>query len=670
MSTASPCATQVYQLGGAQNVAFMHGLASDSCTWNRMTQKWLNKDFLLGTEIIPTFDWTQSLSAQGAELQSEINSAGGGGYILIGHSQGGLASRYAAQQYQSAKLLPAPVKGVVTLDSPNYGAPIVVTGPLALNAGLDQLAVDLWSWAGCLTPFDNFYCYIADVIYVTGPGFAAWWYSNGDIQDLTPGSPFLNNLDNYPETFLEAGIISKTPLRWNWSRILWNVLDGPGKECYPDSNCGERVVAESVGFLFDSSVAAEVFALLMEVYDPDNYDFWSELAQYFGGLISIMNTTNTFWNQIVSGDLPSDGIVPSSSQTYPSQNALQSSIKDADSHTGATTSTYVHTTLDEVLKGFPFNVGTQAGCSFSFSPASVSITGSGGNSSTGVLTAQGCNWSATSSQPWISITSGDSGTSSGSVSFSVGANPTTIPRTGTISVGNPSANAAFSVFQAGVCAYTLSADTVAIPSGGGSATVSVSTQPECVWSAVSNSTWISITGGASGTGPGSFTIVAEANAGETDLLGTVTVMNQILTVLVGSPTGTPSAGTVTINGVEREKVITYPCNLKLNPPCPPPTVIYESGSVTLTVGNDAYTVGYSGSSPTSSSVAAELAAVINEQSLVTASVSGSTITLTSRENGSQTNYCLSASYTFDTTDFGAPAFTSSVSGPSLTGGTN
>ncbi|MEZ4568494.1 MAG: Ig-like domain-containing protein, partial [Desulfobacterales bacterium] len=49
-----------------------------------------------------------------------------------------------------------------------------------------------------------------------------------------------------------------------------------------------------------------------------------------------------------------------------------------------------------------------------------------------------CAWTATSGAPWISVTSGSSGTGSGSVGFSVAENTTTSPRTGTITVaGTP-----------------------------------------------------------------------------------------------------------------------------------------------------------------------------------------------------------------------------------------
>jgi triacylglycerol esterase/lipase EstA (alpha/beta hydrolase family) len=84
-------------LGGPQNVVFQHGLLSGPSTWARMTT-WLNQDFTFGNEILPKMDSTEGLAKQGQTLVGDINQVGGSGYILIGHSQGGLISRYAAQQ--------------------------------------------------------------------------------------------------------------------------------------------------------------------------------------------------------------------------------------------------------------------------------------------------------------------------------------------------------------------------------------------------------------------------------------------------------------------------------------------------------------------------------------------------------------------------------------------
>src|SRR5262249_20227726 len=70
-------------------------------------------------------------------------------------------------------------------------------------------------------------------------------------------------------------------------------------------------------------------------------------------------------------------------------------------------------------------------------------------------------------------------------------------------------------------------------------------------------------------------------------------------------------------------------------------------------------------------VATLMANCISAQSpYVTASFDGSRINLRAKSNGSNTNYSLSAGYSYDSVNFSQPSFTVSASGPNLTGGTN
>ena len=125
-STETGCPAASSNQGGTQNVAYQYGLFSSSCSWKRMVP-WLNDYFRFGTVLAPNHGFSstlQPIATQGGTLKSDITSAGGGGYIVIGQSQGGLVSRYAAQQFQAANLNQTTVKGVVTLDTPNLGAPL------------------------------------------------------------------------------------------------------------------------------------------------------------------------------------------------------------------------------------------------------------------------------------------------------------------------------------------------------------------------------------------------------------------------------------------------------------------------------------------------------------------------------------------------------------------
>ena len=100
------------------------------------------------------------------------------------------------------------------------------------------------------------------------------------------------------------------------------------------------------------------------------------------------------------------------------------------------------------------------------------------------------------------------------------------------------------------------------------------------------------------------------------------------------------------------------------------TTRYDSGTSTITVNGHGDTVSWSGSGTTSPSIASSLASTINADSgaFVTASASGATVNLTAKAAGASTDYSLSSSYTYDTTDFASSSFTSSNSGGALTGG--
>jgi RHS repeat-associated protein len=102
------------------------------------------------------------------------------------------------------------------------------------------------------------------------------------------------------------------------------------------------------------------------------------------------------------------------------------------------------------------------------------------------------------------------------------------------------------------------------------------------------------------------------------------------------------------------------------------TARYDSGTSTITVNGHGDTVSWSGSGTTASSIASSLASTINADSSasVTASVSGTIVSLTAKTTGASTDYALSSSYTFDSTDFSSSSFTSSNSGSTLTGGAN
>ncbi len=93
----------------------------------------------------------------------------------------------------------------------------------------------------------------------------------------------------------------------------------------------------------------------------------------------------------------------------------------------------------------PLRLATAQTCTFTISPGSLNFDAGGGAGGILVTASQpSCTWSATANAPWLSITAGSNGTGTGTVAFAVTLNPTTAPRTGTLTVAGQS----FTVNQA------------------------------------------------------------------------------------------------------------------------------------------------------------------------------------------------------------------------------
>jgi len=78
------------------------------------------------------------------------------------------------------------------------------------------------------------------------------------------------------------------------------------------------------------------------------------------------------------------------------------------------------------------------------------------------------------------------------------------------------------------CSFALSASSSVFAEGGGSANVGVSAGAGCSWDVAEGISWLSVTAGAPGAGPGQFTVTAEANTGR-PRTGVIDVAGQRLT---------------------------------------------------------------------------------------------------------------------------------------------
>ena len=168
-------------------------------------------------------------------------------------------------------------------------------------------------------------------------------------------------------------------------------------------------------------------------------------------------------------------------------------------------------------------------CSYSISPTSQSFAAAGGTGNVTVTAGGGCAWTAVSNASWIDVTSGASGTDNGIVQYSVDANASSSPRTGTLTI----AGQTFTVSQSGAvaCTVAMSPTSASFPQAGGSTSVTVTAPAGCGWTAVSNSSWIMVTAGAAGSGNGMVTYsVAPYTGRPKNRKGTVTIAGLTLSV--------------------------------------------------------------------------------------------------------------------------------------------
>ncbi len=84
---------------------------------------------------------------------------------------------------------------------------------------------------------------------------------------------------------------------------------------------------------------------------------------------------------------------------------------------------------------FPVYNGSGSACAFSLSANSIMVGASGGSGAVSLTDANYCAWNAIGNSSWITVTSGASGSDSGVVSFSAGANQSTTLRIGSITIG-------------------------------------------------------------------------------------------------------------------------------------------------------------------------------------------------------------------------------------------
>lgn len=168
---------------------------------------------------------------------------------------------------------------------------------------------------------------------------------------------------------------------------------------------------------------------------------------------------------------------------------------------------------------------TQYGYTATISPSSATFTRDGGGGTITVTVDAGVSWSAVANDSWIAV-SPASGTSVGTVSYTVSEYPGVISRVGSITIGGK----VFSVTQTGVD-VNLEPKQVAKSSDADIIGVTVTALAQTGWTVVPNDPWISVIDKSSGYGDYVLTLAINSNPSFARRTGTVSVGSAILTIV-------------------------------------------------------------------------------------------------------------------------------------------
>lgn len=244
------------------------------------------------------------------------------------------------------------------------------------------------------------------------------------------------------------------------------------------------------------------------------------------------------------------------------------------------------------VAGQPFTVVQTGTCGISVSPNQATFPAAGGTGSVSLWAPFGCTWATDSNDGWMAITSiGGSVNFGWTINYSVGPNPSSQPRRGTLAIADQNVT----VTQAGQpCTYSITPASTTVRSQAQTSSVRVRAPDGCGWSATSHASWITFPSGAasgasgsgmqtSGSGDETVLYSVAANTAASSRTGTLTVAGQAFTVTQeGACTHTLSASSASYGPASATGAV----EVTPNGPCFFPwTATSNAGWVHITSGN-------------------------------------------------------------------------------------
>jgi len=292
---------------------FVHGLNGNANTWSAAANR-LRAELAI-SPYVPNLPWAEPFAIQAGTLQAQFGTLPAS-TIAIGHSNGGIVSRQWSKQH--------PLSGVLTVGSPQHGAPLVnnVFSALGFNQNLYAVAGSAFSAFGVQpNEFWSVYLYVQIALQVAqGIGWDNFYKIAGlgvasqypVLGQMTTGSAFLQQLNSSGNLSREA---SQIPARVGLVYELHNYwMLGP-----------LRLYDQYSADYWYPRMWAAIYTLESAgVYLVTNYPWHTTALRIANTLFSAagaLRQVDPTWCWAVTSDAscntPHDGVVPVWSQVYP-----------------------------------------------------------------------------------------------------------------------------------------------------------------------------------------------------------------------------------------------------------------------------------------------------------------------------------------------------------------
>jgi uncharacterized repeat protein (TIGR01451 family) len=176
---------------------------------------------------------------------------------------------------------------------------------------------------------------------------------------------------------------------------------------------------------------------------------------------------------------------------------------------------------------------TQTGvaCTYSLAPTSVLFMELGTESVFMISCPEGCPWTVSTNDSWITLTGETEGAGPATVSYAVRDNLTNSARQGAITVAGQTLTVVQDGGLLGDCLYTLNPTSAAYSAAGGDGSILIISEERCAWGAtVNHPEWVTFTSTYVGIGTGTITYHVAPNLSASGRSAVITIAGQTFAV--------------------------------------------------------------------------------------------------------------------------------------------